>query len=66
MGEVTNDQDTAQSPSTAGYVPSELDERIVLELPASMVRPLRVTKGTFQASLSSSLLLLLVFLLLFI
>lgn len=48
VGEVTNDQDTAQSPSTAGYVPSELDERIVLELPASMVRPLRVTKGTFQ------------------
>jgi hypothetical protein len=31
-----------------GFVPSELDERILLELPTSMVRPLRVVKGTFQ------------------
>ncbi|CAN1188896.1 BEACH domain-containing protein C2 [Linum perenne] len=33
-----------------GYVPSELDERIILELPSSMVRPLRVTQGTFQVT----------------
>ncbi|CAJ1815232.1 unnamed protein product [Sphenostylis stenocarpa] len=31
-----------------GYVPSELDERIILELPSSMVRPLKVIRGTFQ------------------
>ncbi|XP_021748054.1 BEACH domain-containing protein C2-like [Chenopodium quinoa] len=31
-----------------GYLPSELDERIMLELPCSMVRPLRVVRGTFQ------------------
>lgn len=31
-----------------GFVPSELDERILLEFPTSMVRPLRVVKGTFQ------------------
>ncbi|XP_057754842.1 BEACH domain-containing protein C2 [Arachis stenosperma] len=31
-----------------GYVPSELDERIVLELPSSMVRPLKVVRGIFQ------------------
>ncbi|XP_012083537.1 BEACH domain-containing protein C2 isoform X2 [Jatropha curcas] len=33
-----------------GYVPSEHDERIVLELPSSMVRPLRVIRGTFQVT----------------
>lgn len=46
------DQDLVSS-STAvlpGYVPSELDERIVFELPSSMVRPLRVIRGTFQVS----------------
>ncbi|RDX89246.1 BEACH domain-containing protein C2, partial [Mucuna pruriens] len=31
-----------------GYVPSELDERIVIELPSTMVQPLRVVHGTFQ------------------
>ncbi|XP_010559117.1 PREDICTED: BEACH domain-containing protein C2-like [Tarenaya hassleriana] len=31
-----------------GFVPSEHDERILLELPSSMVRPLQVVKGTFQ------------------
>lgn len=42
-----------QSPSAVapGYVPSEHDERIVLELPSSIVRPLMVSKGTFQVSL---------------
>ncbi|GAY42030.1 hypothetical protein CUMW_063800 [Citrus unshiu] len=46
------DQDLVSS-STAvlpGYVPSELDERIVFELPSSMVRPLRVIRGTFQVT----------------
>ncbi|MED6181789.1 BEACH domain-containing protein C2 [Stylosanthes scabra] len=33
-----------------GYVPSELDERIVIELPSSMVQPLRVLHGTFQVT----------------
>lgn len=33
-----------------GYVPSERDETIVLELPSSMVQPLRVVQGTFQVS----------------
>lgn len=42
----------SSSPIAPGYVPSELDERIVLELPSSMVRPLRVVSGTFQASLT--------------
>ncbi|EPS70914.1 hypothetical protein M569_03844 [Genlisea aurea] len=31
-----------------GYVPSEHDERIVLEIPSSMVRPLKILKGIFQ------------------
>ncbi|KAF5453352.1 hypothetical protein F2P56_028258 [Juglans regia] len=45
-------QDLVQSSSAVapGYVPSELDERIVLELSSSMVRPLRVIKGTFQVT----------------
>lgn len=49
---VTNHQDMVQSPSAVapGYVPSEHDERIVLELPSSMVRPLKVSRGTFQVS----------------
>ncbi|XP_047315623.1 BEACH domain-containing protein C2 [Impatiens glandulifera] len=46
----TNSQELLENPSatTSGYVPSELDERIMLELPSSMVRPLRVVPGTFQ------------------
>ncbi|CAL5381631.1 unnamed protein product [Camellia sinensis] len=42
--------DLVENPSAVapGYVPSELDETIVLELPSSMVRPLRVLRGTFQ------------------
>ncbi|GMH17239.1 hypothetical protein Nepgr_019080 [Nepenthes gracilis] len=31
-----------------GYVPSEHGERIILELPSSIVRPLKVVQGTFQ------------------
>jgi hypothetical protein len=33
-----------------GYVPSEHDEQILLELPASMVRPLRVLRGMYQVT----------------
>lgn len=54
--QLSSDQDLVQSSSAVapGYVPSELDERIVLELPSSMVRPLRVVRGTFQVSYTSS------------
>lgn len=49
---LASDQDFIQSSSIVapGYVPSELDERIVLELPSSMVRPLKVIRGTFQVT----------------
>jgi len=43
--------DQSSSAIAPGYVPSELDERIVLELPTSMVRPLKVIRGTFQVSI---------------
>ncbi|PNT61623.1 hypothetical protein BRADI_5g17947v3 [Brachypodium distachyon] len=33
-----------------GYVPSEADERIIVELPSLMVRPLKVVRGTFQVT----------------
>ncbi|KAA8520543.1 hypothetical protein F0562_014799 [Nyssa sinensis] len=48
--QVIGNEDLVQNPSSfsPGYVPSELDERIVLELPSSMVRPLKVLRGTFQ------------------
>lgn len=42
--------DQSSSAIAPGYVPSELDERIVLELPTSMVRPLKVIRGTFQVT----------------
>nr|XP_027188541.1 BEACH domain-containing protein C2 isoform X2 [Cicer arietinum] len=47
-----SDEHIVQSSSAIapGYVPSELDERIVLELPTSMVRPLKVIRGTFQVT----------------
>lgn len=50
---LANDHDMVESNTAVapGYVPSEIDERIVLELPSSMVRPLRVIRGTFQVSL---------------
>ncbi|GAV85295.1 WD40 domain-containing protein/Beach domain-containing protein/DUF1088 domain-containing protein [Cephalotus follicularis] len=50
--QLSSDQNLVQSSSAiaAGYVPSELDEGIVLELPSSMVRPLRVTRGIFQVT----------------
>ncbi|OAY49278.1 BEACH domain-containing protein C2 isoform X3 [Manihot esculenta] len=45
------DQDLESTSAVApGYVPSDLDERIVLELPSSMVRPLMVIRGTFQVT----------------
>ena len=42
--QVSCEPDLGESSSAVvpGYVPSELDERIVLELPSLMVRPLRV------------------------
>lgn len=47
-----SEQDLVQSSSAVapGYVPSQVDERIVLELPSSMVRLLRVVRGTFQVT----------------
>ncbi|KAJ1414849.1 WD40/YVTN repeat-like-containing domain superfamily [Sesbania bispinosa] len=50
--QLATDEHLVQSPSAIapGYVPSELDERIVLELPSSMVRPLKVIRGTFQVT----------------
>lgn len=50
--QLVDDQELIQgsSPVAPGYVPSELDERIILELPSTMVRPLRVIQGTFQVS----------------
>ncbi|KAI3495022.1 hypothetical protein L1887_37129 [Cichorium endivia] len=43
------DEDFASpSPVGPGYIPSEDDERVILEIPASMVRPLKVWQGTFQ------------------
>ncbi|KAF9613959.1 hypothetical protein IFM89_014024 [Coptis chinensis] len=50
VAQVSSNEDLLQTSSTAspGYVPSENDERIILELSSSMVRPLRITRGTFQ------------------
>ncbi|CAA3000073.1 BEACH domain-containing C2 [Olea europaea subsp. europaea] len=46
---VTNDPVLPIASAVApGYVHSEHDERIVLELPSSMIRPLKVLRGTFQ------------------
>ncbi|PIA49816.1 hypothetical protein AQUCO_01300510v1 [Aquilegia coerulea] len=47
---ISSDQDLVQTPSPVapGYVPSENDERIILELSSSMVRPLKIIRGTFQ------------------
>ncbi|KAG2567907.1 hypothetical protein PVAP13_7NG120800 [Panicum virgatum] len=36
------------------YVPSEADERIIVELSSLMVRPLKVVRGTFQVSINQS------------
>jgi hypothetical protein len=36
---------------TPSYVPSEADERIIVELPSLMVRPLKAVRGTFQVSI---------------
>lgn len=46
-----NDEDFVSSSAVGpGYIPSEDDERVILELSASMVRPLKVWQGTFQVS----------------
>ncbi|XP_042512465.1 BEACH domain-containing protein C2 [Macadamia integrifolia] len=49
---IASDRDLVQNMSDVapGYVPSELDERIILELSSSMVRLLRVIRGTFQVT----------------
>ena len=49
---VTDSLDSEPIPTLVapGYVPFEHNERIVLELPSSMVRPLKVLRGTFQVS----------------
>ncbi|KAJ4848486.1 BEACH domain-containing protein C2 [Turnera subulata] len=48
--QLSGDQDLeSTSTSAPGFVP-ELDERIIHELPSSMVRPLRVIRGTFQVT----------------
>lgn len=46
----SSDQNLVQSTLATApvYVPSESDERIILELPSLMVRPLNVLHGTFQ------------------
>lgn len=51
--QVTNYQDLAQRPSAEGpnYFPSEHYEIIIIEVPASMVRPLKVRHGTFQVQI---------------
>jgi hypothetical protein len=36
-----------------GYVPTDPDERVIVELPAVMVRPLKVVRGTFQVRVIS-------------
>lgn len=47
--QVGNNEDFASSAAVGpGYIPSEHDERVILELSASMVRPLKVWQGTFQ------------------
>ncbi|KAI9382029.1 hypothetical protein POPTR_014G072600v4 [Populus trichocarpa] len=49
--QLARDQDLENASAvTPGYVPSERDERIILELPSSMVRPLTVMRGTFQVT----------------
>ncbi|CAL0324546.1 unnamed protein product [Lupinus luteus] len=50
--QLASDESVVQSSSdiAPGYVPSELDERIVLELPSSMVQALGVVQGTFQVT----------------
>ncbi|GAB2271630.1 BEACH domain-containing protein C2 [Dionaea muscipula] len=47
---VAGNQEGAEDPSEVapGYVPSEHDERIILELPSYLVRTLKVVRGTFQ------------------
>lgn len=54
--QVGNDEDfVSLSEVGPGYIPSEVDERVILELSASMVRPLKVWQGTFQVSFDSHL-----------
>lgn len=54
---ITSEEDFVEPPSVVApdYVPGEHDERILYELPASMVRPLKVIKGNLQVSKKSTL-----------
>jgi hypothetical protein len=48
---ISGDRNLVRSTVVApGYVPTEADERIIIELPSLMVRPLKVVRGTFQVS----------------
>ncbi|KAJ4811845.1 WD-40 repeat family protein / beige-like protein [Rhynchospora pubera] len=46
----STDPNLVQSAVSAspGYVPTDADERVIVELPALIVRPLKVVRGTFQ------------------
>ncbi|KAL6004721.1 BEACH domain-containing protein C2 [Asimina triloba] len=49
-GHISNEQNIVENATSVspGHLPSESDERIILELSALMVRPLRAIRGTFQ------------------
>lgn len=50
--QITSEEEFVEPPSVVAhdYVPGEHDERILYELPASMVLPLKVIKGNLQVS----------------
>nr|XP_043621960.1 BEACH domain-containing protein C2-like [Erigeron canadensis] len=49
VAQVGNGEDFVSSSVVGpGYIPSEDDERVILEVSASMIRPLKVWQGTFQ------------------
>ncbi|XP_049936252.1 BEACH domain-containing protein C2 isoform X2 [Nymphaea colorata] len=50
VAEVSEAHQRQSTSSTAGHMLSESDERIVVEFSSSMVRPLRVIRGTFQVT----------------
>lgn len=55
--QITSEEDFVEPPSVVApdHVPGEHDERILYELPASMVQPLKVIKGNLQVSKKSTL-----------
>ncbi|KAL6008027.1 hypothetical protein ACLOJK_033533 [Asimina triloba] len=48
--EVANDQNLTENTTeiAPGYVPSEVNEQIIFEIPSLMIRPLRISRGTLQ------------------